>query len=809
MDALLQDLRHGVRLLVKNPGISLIIVLTFGLGISLTTLVYSIVNGVLFKGLPLPESHRVLSIDRTEPPNGERTGITVHDLEDWREQQTVFDGIAAMTIGALNLADTERQPERYTAGIVSANMFDVLAVNPVLGRRFREGEDRPGAQPVIIIGYDVWQTRFGGEPSVLGQTIRGNGIQRTIVGVMPQGFLFPDREQLWIPLELDALGTPRDAEAPHYYGLARLKAGVSIREALTQMTAVAERLAVEYPEANRDVGVALKLFTMRYTGEMFGPVVLTLLGAVIGVLLIVCANVANLLLARATLRTREVSVRTALGASRIRIVRQLLTEVLIVAIIGGLLGYVLGTQGVKWFTSMTAGNPPPFWITFDPDHRVMLFAASATLIAAVMAGMFPALRASRVNISESLKDESRGASSLKGGRFTGGLVVAEIAVSCGLLIVAGLMIKSSLRLNTIELPFSTENIFTARISLPQADYADTASRLAFYEDLLPRLEALPGVESATLSDGLPARGNGTRVFEVEGQSYATEEDYPIAREGIVTPGYFRTFGVDLLQGRAFDSRDRHGSQPVAIVNASFAGTFFPGASVLGKRIRMGRGDEAARWLEVIGVVPDMKMEGLANLTASPAGFYIPFLQSGVGNNVNVALKTAGPPMELTTDVRRAVASVDPNLPIHHVMSMKLVIEDVTWVYRIFGPLFMLLGFVAMFLAAIGLYGVMSFAVSRRTREMGIRMALGAQGRQLIGLTMRKGTVQLAIGLGIGIGLAVAAVSPLQWILYDVSARDPLVFGSVFAVLAAVGLLASFIPARRATKVDPVTALGAE
>jgi predicted permease len=621
--------------------------------------------------------------------------------------------------------------------------------------------------------------------------------------------MFPDREQLWIPLELDALATPRDGEIPHYYGLARLKPDVSERVALAQMAAIAERLEVQHPESKRGVGIALKQFTMRYTGEAFGPIVLTLLGAVIGVLLIACANVANLLLARAALRTREVSVRTALGASRSRVVRQLLTEVLILAVVGGLLGYALGTQGTKWFTSMTAGEPPPFWITFDPDYRVMLFVAAATLIAAVLAGVFPALRASRVNINEALKDESRGASSLKGGRFTSGLVVAEVAVSCGLLIVAGLMIKSSVRLNTIELPFSTDNIFTARISLPHADYADTASRLGFYEELLPRLRALPGVEEATLSDGLPARGNGTRVFELEGQSYATDEDYPIAREGIVTPGYFRTFGVDVLQGRAFDTGDRHGESPVAIVNESFAHTFLSSKAVLGSRIRMGRADNTAAWLEVVGVVPDMKMEGLANLGASPAGFYIPFLQSGVGNNVNVAIKTAGPPMELTDEVRQAVAAVDPNLPIYDVMSMKLVIEDATWVYRIFGPLFMLLGFVAMFLATVGLYGVMSFAVSRRTREMGIRMALGARSVQLLGLTMRKGALQLVVGLGTGLGLAVVAVSPLQWILYDVSARDPFVFSLVVTVLAAVGLLASLIPARRATKVDPVIALGAE
>lgn len=808
MDTLWKDLRLGVRLLVKNPVISLIVVLTFGLGIGLTTLVFSIVNGVMFKGLPFPESHRILSIDRTEPPDNERTGITVHDLEDWRERQTVFDGIAAMTVGTVNLADTERHPERHTAGFVTANLFDVLGADPVLGRRFQAGEDRPGAIPVIIIGYDVWQNRFGADQNVLGRTVRANGIPRTIVGVMPAGFLFPDKERLWIPLEIDAANTPRE-DARHYYGIARLKAGLSLQEALTQMTAVAQRLQLVYPETNQGVGVALKEFSMRYTGERFGPVLYTLFGAVVGVLLIVCANVTNLLLARAALRTREVSVRTALGASRSRLVRQLLAEVLVPSVIGGVLGYGLGTLGVKWFVASTSSEPPPFWITFEPDNRVMLVAGAMTLLAAVLTGLFPAIQASHLSVSEALKDDSRAASSMSGGRFTGGLVIAEVALSCGLLIVASLMIKSSLRLNTMQLPFSTDNIFTARIALPQVEYPDTNSRIGFYENLLPRLRALPGVTAATLSDGLPARGNGLRVFQAEGQSYPSDEDFPIAREGIVTPQYFRTFDVDVLQGRVFDSGDRHGTLPVVVVNETFVRTFFPAGAALGKRIRMGRNDEAANWLQVVGIVPDMKMEGLANLTASPAGFYIPFLQSDVGSNVNIAIRTVGPPMTITTDVRRAVASVDANLPIYNVMPMTEVIEEATWVYRIFGPLFMLLGFAATFLAAIGLYGVMSFSVSRRTREMGIRMALGAQGARLIGLTMRKGTLRLAVGLAIGLGLAVAAVSPLQWILYDVSARDPFVFGIVLFVLTTVGLLASFIPARRATKVDPVIALNTE
>jgi predicted permease len=359
------------------------------------------------------------------------------------------------------------------------------------------------------------------------------------------------------------------------------------------------------------------------------------------------------------------------------------------------------------------------------------------------------------------------------------------------------------------MPFATENVFTARLNLPAEEYADTASLVRFYDELLPRLAAIPGVEAATLSDGLPASGNGTRVFEVEGRSYATDDDFPLAREGIVTDGYFETFQTRVLRGRAFSRGDRRESQPVTVVNQSFAQRFFPDGDPIGRRIRMGVRDTTAKWLTVVGMVPDLYMEGIGNNGQSPVGFYIPISQSGVGNTVNIALRTRGAPMSKTTDVRAAVTSIDPNLPIFRVMSMVGVIEQQTWFYRVFGTLFMAFGFAALFLAAIGLYGVMSFSVSRRSHEMGVRMALGAQGEQLVWLVLRKGVVQLAIGLGIGLGLAALATSPLQFILFGVQARDPAVFGAVVATLALIGLAASFIPARRVTRVDPVIALNAE
>jgi predicted permease len=648
---------------------------------------------------------------------------------------------------------------------------------------------------------------------VLGTTVRANGVIRTVIGVMPDGFEFPNREQVWLPLEIDPSITDRRA-GPRFAVLGRLMPGSSIEQAQAQIGGIAERLAAEFPETNEGIGANVRSFTDRVIGPEVLALLYTMLGAAVGVLLIACVNVANLLLARASVRTREVAVRTALGAGRRRLIQQLLSEVMLLASLGGVIGIGLSYVGIGWFVSAIQVDPPPFWITFELDHRVLLFVLGATTLAAVAAGLVPALQASRTDINSALKDEGRGSSSASASRITGGLVIAEVAVSCGLLIAAGLMINSVVRLRTTDFPFATENVFTARINLPALEYPDTTSRLQFYAQLLPRLQAIPDVRAATLSDGLPASGNGTRIFEVEGATYAEQSDLPVAREGIVTPGYFRTFGTEILQGRGFQVTDGPESLPVAVVNASFVRRFFPDGDPLGHRIRMLRydGDSSwrldgnAEWLTVVGVVPDLRMEGLSNPDQSPAGFYIPIAQSGVGNFVSIALSTAGPPMERTSDVRAAVASIDPNLPIFNVMSMREVMDQQTWFYRVFGTLFVAFGMSALFLASVGLYGVMSFAVARRTQEMGVRLALGAQGGQLVGLMMRKGLLQLAVGLAIGLTLALLAAGPLQMALFEVDARDPRVFGAVALALAVVGLFASFVPARRVSRVDAVVAL---
>jgi predicted permease len=810
MNQLLTDIRSGVRMLVKYPTLSLVAILTLGLGIGLSTTVFCVVNGGLFKGLPFPEADRIVAVVGTNPSqNQPQRPISVQDLAIWQERQTSFEKFGAYSFAAVNLATEGERPQRYSSGQLTVAAFEALGVRPVLGRGFQPGDDRPGAEPVVLVGHDLWRERYSGSPSIIGQTIRANGVQRVVIGVMPEKFAFPIREALWTPLSIDPLATPR-GQGPNYQVIARLKPDVSLEQARSQASTIAAQLASEFPATNRGVGGDVLPYTKTILGQEIYNLLYTMLGAGIGVLLIACVNVSNLLVARASLRQREVAVRMALGAGRHRVVRQHLTEVLVLATFGAALGIVFSIFGMRWFTQALSVNPPPFWITFELDYRVMLFVLALVVIASVFAGGLPALHAARVNAGAALKDDSRSSTSARLGRFSSGLVVAELAVSCGLLIAAGLMIKSVVQLKNVPMPFAIENVLTARVDLPRSDYASPAASIRFYEQLLPKLREVPGVEAATLSDGLPAAGNGAIRVQIEGKAYSQESDYPLAREGIVTAGYFETFQTKLLGGREFRPSDTSTAQPVAIVNESFARTHFPGLDPLGRQMRrVIAALPNEPWLTIVGVVPDLLMEGIGNNNASPLGYYIPIAQSDVGNAVRIAVRTGSDPAAVTSLLRSAVASLDPNLAIYDIQTMRRVIDRQTWFYTVFGTFFMAFGICALLLAAAGLYGVMSFSVTQRAREMGVRSALGAQGLQLIVLVMRKSIVQLAIGLFLGLGLALLASGALQPVLYHVNPRDGAVFAAVVATLALASLIASFLPARRVTKIDPVLALAAE
>lgn len=811
MDGFINDVKFGIRMLIKSPVLSLIAIVAFALGIGLTTTVFSIVNGAMYKGLPFDDADRVVSVWRVNPEREiERGGVTLYDYVEYRDQNSSLEAFGLWSNGAVNLVGADDKPERYQGARVTANMFEILRVAPVLGRGFLPEEEEPGAEPVMIIGYEVWQEKFDGSPEVIGRTVRTNGEPRTIVGVAPEGFKFPIEADMWAPLEMNPLEHDRD-DGPQYPGFGRLKPGVSLDRASADFATIGLRLEAEYPESNEGFSPIVEPFTKFTIGNELHALLFTMLGAAIGVLLIGCANVANLLFARAAVREKEVAVRSAIGAKRKQIVRQLLIEVGVLSAIGGAVGVLIGIAGMAWFDRAVATNPPPFWMTFDIDGRVLLFATLASGLAAVAAGLFPALRATDKGLNEALNDEGRGSSSgLRMGRVTSAIVIGEVAVSCGLLIAAGLMIKSVAQLRTIDMPFAIENIFTARLNLPETDYPDADARTDFYREFLQRLQTTPGIEAATLSDGLPARGNGLRTFEIEGVDYPTERDYPRAREGIVTPGYFATFQAPVLEGRPFEFADTGDNLPVALVNRSFVREYFEDGVGIGKRFRIHQGNDVYDWMTVVGVVPDMKMEGIGNNDQSPAGYYIAVDQFAeiLGNTVSVGARTTGDPGAMAARVRETLAALDPNLPVYDAMSMQAVIDDATWFYRVFGTLFMTFGFTALFLAAVGLYGVMSFSVSQRRREMGIRMALGAKEDRLIRFAMRRGMRQLAIGIVIGIALAALATKPLQIILYEVDARDPVIFGGVVLALALVGAIASYIPARRVSRIHPAEALQA-
>jgi len=809
MAQLLTDVRSGLRMLVKYPTLSIVAILTLGLGIGLSTTVYCVVNGGLFKGLPFPDADRIVAVVNTRPAqNQPQQPISVQDFVIWQERQTSFEKFGAYFFAPMNLSSEEGRPERYSGGLLTVAAFEVLGVPPILGRGFREGDDRPGAEPVVLLGHDLWRDRYASSPDIVGKSIRASGIQRTVIGVMPEKFGFPIRETLWAPLVIDSNAQPR-GQGPNYQVIARLKPGVSVEQARVQAATIAGQLENDFPESNRGVGADVIPYARTILGPEIYALLYTMLGAGVGVLLIACVNVSNLLVARASLRRREVAVRMALGAGGRRVVRQHLTEVLVLATAGGVIGVVLSIFGMRWFVQALSVSPPPFWITFELDYRVMMFVIGIIVLASLVAGTLPAMHAARVSAASALKDDSRSSTSAKLGRFSSGLVIAELAVSCGLLIAAGLMIKSVVQLKNVPMPFAIEHILTARVDLPKTHYPDIPASIRFFEQLLPKLEAVPGVEAATLSDGLPAAGNGSIPVQIEGKAYPQASDYPLAREGIVTAGYFDTFQTKVLSGREFTPLDTATSQPVAVVNQSFARTHFPNVDPVGHQMKRIRPNSKEPWLTIVGVVPDLIMEGIGNNNASPVGYYIPIPQSDVANGVRIAIRTRGDAATLTPLVRSAVASLDSDLAIYEVSTLRRVIDRQTLFYTVFGTFFMSFGICALFLAAAGLYGVMSFAVTQRTREMGVRSALGAQGMQLILLVMRQSFVQLAIGLALGLALALLASGALQPVLYHVIPRDAAVFAGVVITLALASLVATFLPARRVTKIDPVLALASE
>jgi len=806
MTGLARDLRYGIRMLAKNPGLSLAAVLAFALGIGLSTAMFSIVYGVIFRGLPFEEPDRLMHVENNNPSKEQRSlEVFLPDYLELRKSQRSFEDLAAFSEGTLNLSG-DAKPERYEGAFLTANTFDIVRVKPLIGRGILRGEDSPQAAPVVVLGYGLWHARYNADPKVIGRKVRVNGEWGTIVGVMPEGFAFPISHQVWVPLRLDPLKNVRGrGETLEVFG--RLKEGVSIDQARAELGGIMQGLAKEFPETNKGLGAVVKPYTEEYIGEEPRALIVIMLGICLAVLMLACVNVASLIMARASKRNREIAIRSSLGADRRRLIGQLLIESVLLSLVGALLGVLLAHVGIKAFNAAIVDTQPPFWLKIAVDPVALLFALGATLLAGVVSGLVPAYQASRTDVNEVLKDEGRGSSSLRMGMFTRSVVVAEVGLSCVILICAGLMIQNVLKMDD-RVEIDTANLFTARIALFESAYPEEAQRARFFETLLTRLREDPAVVSAAASTYLPAAGTGAPRFAMEGASYPKEEDQPRAHIAWVSSGFAHTFKAEVLRGRDFDTRDTAASLPVALVNSSFVKKFWPGQDPIGRRIRFTGADEPAAepWRTVIGVVPDLGMAEIEDNDFGPEGFYFPLSQDCPGF-VSVVVRTRDAnPLAITEKVRAHVTALDKDLPIYFVRSMAEVVAQTGFFQSLFATLFAIFGLVALVLASVGIYGVIAFSVEQRTQEIGIRMALGARQSSVLGLILRQGMLQLLLGLVLGLVPAWLLGRALGVILVGVKPYDPPTFVGVCLLLAGVALLACWVPAQRASRTDPLVAI---
>ena len=814
MENLLKDLRYAFRSLVKRPGFTIVAILTLALGIGINTTVFSLANSVFLRQLPVASPQNLVWIfsDRDNP-------TSYPEYLEYQQQTELFDDVMAYEWVGLNLG-SNGQSERVEGTLVSGNYFDVLGVKAELGRTFLPDEDKtPGASPVAIISHRLWQSRFNSDASVVGKSMVLNGVQFTIVGVAPHDFVgaeeaFP--RQVWIPLMMRASVRPGPAGAAGALNnrnmrnldvMARLKQGVTLRQAQAGMNVVAGRLAQSYPESNRNFQVAL--YTAGNGRPAFRstlkPVTRILLGVVGLVLLITCANVANLLLARAARRRKEVAIRLTLGATRTRLIRQLLTESILLAVAGGLAGLILNFWLVNLLTALKPAVPLPVNVEFHTDWRVLTFTLLLSVLAGITFGLVPALQASKHDLVPALKDHSQQLGERRRMfSLRNVLVIGQVALSIVVLIGAGLFLRSLNHARAINPGFDAEHILTLSFNTAAQKY-DATKAEQFYQQLTNRVQALPGVQSVSLAQSAPLSYFYSPAFSspvfVEGHEPPQGQDPSFVGNNTVGPNFFRTLGVPLISGREFTDRDREGAPRVAIVNETLVRDLFPNTNPIGQRLRV-LSRQPSSW-EIIGVVKDSKYRSLGE--DSMPYIFLPYLQNPQPA-MALHVQTSGNPKELAAAVRREVQALDPNLPAFNVMSLADNI-DISLLPARFGAVLLgVFGFLALLIASIGIYGVMNYGVSERTHEMGIRMALGARGRDVLRLVISQGMWLALIGVGIGAGVALGVTRLVKSYLYDVSVTDPLTFIGIALLLTAVALLACYVPARRATKVNPLEAL---
>jgi putative ABC transport system permease protein len=797
---MIKDLRYAIRTLLKRPGFLLVAVSTLALGIGATTAMFTVVNSVLLRPLQFPEPERIVLLEGVNPRQGiKQSNMSVPDVVDWQQQSQSFEHIAGFFTWGAFLA-TGDETERVRAAEVSPEFFPVLSAQPLSGRVFQAGDAQAQSEPVTVISYGLWQRRFGGAAGVVNSKVTLSGVTNTIVGIMPAGFNYPDNTELWTAFRLDGTGERRDNRYVNVIG--RLKPGVPIAQGQTEMDTINQRLAQNYVETNSGWSVRLTELRERMVGEL-RPSLLMLFGAVAFVLLIACANVANLLLARAAYRQKEIALRTALGASRWRVVKQLLTESLLLSVVSGAIGLALSV----WLIKLLIGISPPNSPRFDEisiNWQVFAFAFGLTILAGLLFGLVPALQTSRTDLNETLKESGRsGAPGKSRNRIGGFLIVSEVALSFVLLAGAGLLIKSFMHLREIDPGFQPENVLAVRLSLPSGKYKQGEPRAQIYQQLVEKVKTTPGVQTAGAVLSLPLGGdtfNVGRGVLLEGRNPVPEEASNAAYL-TVTPDYFRTLNIPLKEGRTFTDHDNSQSPKVVIVNETMARRLWPGQSPVGRRFSIWRDEKFSR--EVVGVVGDTKAELDKE---GEQQMYVPYAQDANWGSLSLVVRTNGEPASFAGAVREAIKSVDKGVATYNVKTMNDVVSTSAAPRRV--PMLLLTAYagVAMLLAVIGIYGITSYYVTQRTHEIGVRMALGAQIADVLKLVLRRAMLLAVTGVVAGIAGAIAVTRYLETLLFGVKPIDVITFALVALGLVLVALLASLIPARRATKVDPLTAL---
>ncbi|MCI0489447.1 MAG: ABC transporter permease [Blastocatellia bacterium] len=802
MDNLFQDLRYAFRTLIKRPGFTVVAVLALALGIGANTAIFSVVNGVILRPLPYTEPDRLAMVWLDNRRQGIREDITSYpNFIDWRDQNQVFEGMAGFRSWRQSLTGTG-EPEELRGASVSANFFQIMGTSPSLGRGFTAEEETPGKDNVVILSHGLWQRRFGGDSNLLGRTLTLGGRIVTVVGVMPVGFQFPKDAEMWDPLApSERLKAARSSFWLPVIG--RLRPGVTPAQAQAEMDTIAGRLEQQYPESNAGYGINIVPLHDQVVGKV-RPALLVLLASVAFVLLIACANVANLLLARAAERQKEIAIRTALGAGRWRIIRQMLTESLLLAALGGGLGLMLATLGVDALVAISPADLPRME-NADLDVRVLGFTLFVSLLTGFIFGLVPALQASKPELNETLKEGGRTETGgVQGQRIRSLLVVFEMAIALMLLIGAGLMIRSFQRVYQVDLGFNSDRLLTVGLSLPRSKYADGASLKAFYKQLEERLAAVPGVESvgSTSQILLPELTNST-IFSVEGRAPEPEAQRLEVPYDTVTPDYFKTMGMALAQGRTFTEQDGPDAEQVVVINEAMARRYWPDTDPVGKRFKYGDPDSNSPWMTVVGVVRDTRRQGLDRTIRIES--YLPYAQAPF-RSMYVVVRAAGDPLALASTLRDTVWSLDKDLPVANIQTMEQILSETTAQRRLNMLLMGLFAAVALILAAVGIYGVMSYSVTRRTREIGIRQALGATRRDVLRMIIKQGMIIAFAGVVIGLAASFALTRVMSSLLFEVSATDAFTFAVTSLALAGVALLASYIPAHRATRVDPMVAL---